>query len=333
MRLNPFVAASVDLGLAALSAFRPWWVPTKRQQTARLVYAGATGVLSAASGAESYTGVSMPLDPKKENAVNAAIGIGSAALTYAGWPLLTRFNRWADDKLNSWGVKNPPLVSAAVSIGATTLAHVAVLALDNTIEWAGDEDWDDAAEQKIVLPAHIRESVLALLDDSHALDAQTAQVLRAQFAAAEFWAMRDDEAGSEVPSEWHVTTITVQVPDDADRVVPSRQTYPVRGHIIAPDGTDLYLSIETTDGRISSIDLTEDYGVYPDLAAEAEGEAFGMIGSVEDVEDWDGDAAEADWEAREALFVIRNWPRAGEFEIVSDADRMPRSVERIQGEL
>lgn len=40
-----------------------------------------------------------------------------------------------------------------------------------------------------------------------------------------------------------------------------------------------------------------------------------------DAEDWDdGDAG---WEAREALFVLRNWPRAGEFEIVSDADRMP----------
>lgn len=49
MRLNPFVAASVALGFAALSAFRPWWVPKKHQQTARLVYAGATGVLSAAS--------------------------------------------------------------------------------------------------------------------------------------------------------------------------------------------------------------------------------------------------------------------------------------------
>lgn len=72
------------------------------------------GMHSPTSGAESYTGVSTPLDPKKENAVNAVIGIGSAALTYAGWPLLTRFNRWADDKLGSWGVKNPPLVSAAV---------------------------------------------------------------------------------------------------------------------------------------------------------------------------------------------------------------------------
>ncbi|MCT1655790.1 hypothetical protein [Brevibacterium luteolum] len=323
MRLNLFVAASVDLGFAALSAFRPWWVPKKHQQTARLVYAGATGVLSAASGAESYTGVSMPLDPKKENAVNAAIGIGSAALTYAGWPLLTRFNRWADDKLGSWGVKNPPLVSAAVSIGATTLAHVALLALDNKFEWAGDGSWDDLAEQKIVLPAHVREAVLALLDDNHALDAQTAQVLREQLAAAEFWAMRDDEAGSDEPGEWHVSTITVQVPADAERVVPSRQTYPVRGHIVAPDGTDLYLSIETADGRIASIDLTEDFDIYPDLAAEADGEAFGMIGSAENAEDWDDDAAEADWEAREALFVLRNWPRAGEFEIVSDADRMP----------
>lgn len=322
MRLNPFVAASVDLGLAALSAFRPWWVPKKHQQTARLVYAGATGVLSAASGAESYTGVSMPLDPKKENAVNAAIGIGSAALTYAGWPLLTRFNRWADDKLGSWGVKNPPLVSAAVSIGATTLAHVALLALDDMISRGADEDWDEAAEQKIVLPAHILESVLALLDDNHALDAQTARVLRDQLAAAEFWVARDDEAGSDEPGEWHVSTITVQVPADAERVVPSRQTYPVRGHIVAPDGTDLYLSIETADGRIASIDLTEDFDIYPDRAAEANGEAFGMIVDG-DAEDWDDDASEGDWEAREALFVLRNWPRAGEFEIVSDADRMP----------
>lgn len=320
MRLNPFVAASVDLGLAALSAFRPWWVPKKHQQTARLVYAGATGVLSAASGAESYTGVSTPLDPKKENAVNAAIGIGSAALTYAGWPLLTRFNRWADDKLGSWGVKNPPLVSAAVSIGATALAHVTVLALDHTIDWDGDEDWDDAAEQKIVLPVHIRDSVLAVLDDTHALDPHTAQVLRDQLAAAEFWVARDHEAGSDEPGEWHVSTITVQVPADAKRVVPSRQTYPVRGHIVAPDGTDLYLSIETADGRIASIDLAEDFDIYPDRAAEANGEAFGMIDDG-DAEDWDdGDAG---WEAREALFVLRNWPRAGEFEIVSDADRMP----------
>lgn len=320
MRLNPFVAASVDLGFAALSAFRPWWVPKKHQQTARLVYAGATGVLSAASGAESYTGVSTPLDPKKENAVNAAIGIGSAALTYAGWPLLTRFNRWADDKLGSWGVKNPPLVSAAVSIGATTLTHVALLALDDMISRGADEDWDDAAEQKIVLPAHILESVLALLDDNHALDAHTAQVLRDQLAAAEFWVARDHEAGSDEPGEWHVSTISVQVPADAERVVPSRQTYPVRGHIVAPDGTDLYLSIETADGRIASIDLTEDFDIYPDLSAEADGEAFGGIDDG-NTEDWDD--GDAEWEAREALFVLRNWPRAGEFEIVSDADRMP----------
>ncbi|MBU8579035.1 hypothetical protein [Brevibacterium luteolum] len=323
MRLNPFVAASVDLGLAGLAAFRPWWVPAKHQQTARLVYAGATGVFSAASGTDSYTGVMLTDDEKTENAINAGVGVGSAVLAYAAWPLITRFNRWTDDKLSSWGVKNPPLVSAAVSIGATTLAHVALLALDNKFEWAGDGSWDDLAEQKIVLPAHVREAVLALLDDNHALDAQTAQVLREQLAAAEFWAMRDDEAGSEEPGEWHVSTITVQVPDDAERVVPSRQAYPVRGHIVAPDGTDLYLSIETADGRIASIDLTEDYDVYPDLAAETEGEAFGMIGSAENAEDWDDDAAEADWEAREALFVLRNWPRAGEFEIVSDADRMP----------
>lgn len=59
MRLNPFVAASVDLGFAALSAFRPWWVPKKHQQTARLVYAGATGVLSAAS---SPDGKHTPVD-------------------------------------------------------------------------------------------------------------------------------------------------------------------------------------------------------------------------------------------------------------------------------
>lgn len=199
---------------------------------------------------------------------------------------------------------------------------MALLALDDMISRGADEDWHEAAEQKIVLPAHILESVLALLDDNHALDAQTARVLRDQLAAAEFWVARDDEAGSDEPGEWHVSTITVQVPADAERVVPSRQTYPVRGHIVAPDGTDLYLSIETADGRIASIDLTEDFDIYPDRAAEANGEAFGMIVDG-DAEDWDDDASEGDWEAREALFVLRNWPRAGEFEIVSDADRMP----------
>ena len=62
MPLNPFVAASVDLGLAGLAAFRPWWVPAKHQQTARLVYAGATGVLSAASSPDrKHTPMDTPI--------------------------------------------------------------------------------------------------------------------------------------------------------------------------------------------------------------------------------------------------------------------------------
>lgn len=213
--------------------------------------------------------------------LNAVTAAAAGAVSWALWPATERLAEAIDAKLPT-GVGRG--LNAAVNGGLVALTAVLI---DRIEDWAGDVDEEDYAPLEIELPAHIRETVEALLAQRHPNAPATAEAIREQFSSAQFfvWVAYPDSLHSgdepvvldpdqveQLLADEDIRSIDVRPRASGSGVVPARHTYPVTGvtgsssaladaddagdHSTVSTG-QLELSLEIVDGRLSSVDLSE----------------------------------------------------------------------------
>lgn len=288
------VRAAVDAPLAALAAFRDTQVPAAWRPGVRLAYSALTGLWTAAASTPEYGGddaeagfgwtafapesgegfapaAGSASGASLSPAASLGLGLAVGALTWAAYPWAMRVQHRIDDRLRSWGVRSPELASAAatvaVSAGAALLDDVVSRRLDGGAAEGGlsaEEIRDEIPGELTAeaLPAGLASVVAGILDDSRNLFGPAA-ALREQLAGASFSAYPDESVWIEdlragrTPDFAGAATTAVEVrcADDAARVVPFEQTYPVRALVEVDGGRVCEVSLVIGEGRIQAVSL------------------------------------------------------------------------------
>ncbi len=286
---------------------------------------------------------------KSQAFLNIVASLGAGA---AGWFLWTPIQNLKD----TVDAQLPDGVGRGLNaaLNSSVMAGTA-FALDKAEEFIAAEALDghiDFGDVEIDLPARIRASLDALLDQPHPQSQDVAEVVRAQLDHARFFVSvtysRKQFPGSEpielsdadlatMLAEEEVSTIDVHLDSEAPRTIPANQTYPVSG-LFAPnidDGAEssgepgVYeLSLDIRDGLLGSINL---YSVDADLDAEvAEMTADhlgasapgtfhpeGVAGWLE-TEDIDEDEVDLAEEPADPPLTLADWPAPADLTFRTD---------------
>jgi hypothetical protein len=191
----------------------------------------------------------------------AAAGSAVLALSDASEDLDARIVGW----LETAGVRHPRRWLAAASV-ASVLVGYAVDRAGARAEAQALEVGEDLVRTRALTPA-VREAVHGILQ---ATDTADARVLLGQLAVAQ-------ESFFDDGVEGFSATVEFQVPEEVVRVVPHQQAYPVRALCQAPDGTQLQISLQLLEGKLSYLSI--------DFADEAHYEDESAIDVVEELLD------------------------------------------------
>ena len=174
-------------------------------------------------------------------------GVATALITA---PADEAVDRWFADRLRSWGMRRPRLALALTSAGVGAL-----LALENQMRATPDEDADLLDPENffdtVEVPAAARALVTAMLEAVMAEDTAAPGLDR---AAAILREQLDQAKASVLRHEQMATDVFFSDLEDATRVVPHAQTWPVRAHF---EAGDLPLVIELTigDGHLGGLSI------------------------------------------------------------------------------
>ena len=280
--------------------------------------------------------------------LNAVTAAAAGAASWAMWPLTERLAEKIDEKLPR-GVGRG--LNAAVNGGLVALAAVLIDKID---DWADDVEDGRWAPLEIELPAHIRESVEALLSQPHPNSPSTAEAIREQFASAQFFVwvscpdalhssdepvVLDPEQVEQLLEDEDIVSIDVRPDESAPSATPARHTYPVTGttgSIGDEDGAvgpgdragmstgRLELTLDIVDGRLTSVDLSEvDDEPFADmLTAEALRESVPGTLHPDNLDDEDGGQSSSfeitDSEFEDVARTLERWPRPDEYTFRTD---------------
>ncbi|WP_426120737.1 hypothetical protein [Kocuria sp. LHG3120] len=168
-------------------------------------------------------------------------------------------------RLERAGVRHPRRWLAAASV-VSVLVGYAVDRAGARAEAQALEVGEDLVRTRALTPA-VREAVHGILQ---ATDTADARVLLGQLAVAQESFIDDGVEGFSA-------TVEFQVPEEVVRVVPHQQAYPVRARCQAPDGTQLQISLQLMEGKLSHLTI--------DVADEAQHEDESAIDVVEELLD------------------------------------------------
>lgn len=301
------------IGSGALSIVRRRDFAAEHQTAARAAYAVATAAMTWLGGTKAFADTDIDFAPGTEAGdparyaeaeafgyvgdgdswwvedatwrsqafLNLAAAVTAGAASWALWGPIQNLK-------DSWDRKLPAGVGRGLGavVNSSVVAGTA-FAVDRAEEFLAREALDghvDFAPVEIELPAHVRASLDALLDEPHPQSQDVAEVVRAQLDHARFFVTvpysrkqfpgddpidLSDADLSALLAEEDVSGIDVYLDAEAPRAIPANQTYPVSALFARDGGSDepaLYeLSLDIRDGLLDRIDL---YGVDADLDAE-----------------------------------------------------------------
>lgn len=235
--VSPVFGASSAAAFGALSLIDPSRLGPARRRAYR---AGVAATTAWWAGVTTDRAALVPA-----NVVAGALsGVAVLALSDASEKLDARIMR----RLEAAGVRHPRRWVAAASV-ASVLVGYTVDRAKARAEAQALEAGEDLVRTRALTP-DVREVVRGILQ---ATDSADAQVLLGQLAVAQESFFNDDLEGFSA-------TVEFQVPEDVVRVVPHHQTYPVQARCQAPDGTQLQISLQVMEGKLShlAIDVAEE---------------------------------------------------------------------------
>lgn len=237
--VSPVFGASSAAAFGALSLIDPSRLSPTRRRAYRAGVAATTAWWAGVTTDRNRT----TLVPANVVA-GAAAGSAVLALSDASENLDARIV----GRLETAGVRHPRRWLAAASVASVLVGYTVDRAAART-EAQALEVGEDLVRTRALTPA-VREAVHGILQ---ATDTADARVLLGQLAVAQ-------ESFFDDGVEGFSATVEFRVPDDVVRVVPHQQTYPVRARYQAPDGTQLQISLQLLEGKLShlTIDFAED---------------------------------------------------------------------------
>lgn len=252
--VSPVFGASSAAAFGALSLIDPSRLNPVRRRVYRAGVAATTAW---------WAGVTTDRTALVPANVVAGVAAGAAvlALSDASESLDARIVR----RLESAGVCHPRRWLAAVSV-ASVLVGCAVDRAGARVDAQALEVGEGSVRTRALTPA-VREVVHGILQ---ATDTAEARVLLGQLTVAQ-------ESFFDDGVEEFSTIVEFQVPEDVVRVVPHHQTYPVRARYQTPDGTQLQISLQLLEGKLSHLSI--------DFADEAYLEDENAINVVEELID------------------------------------------------
>ena len=240
-RIEPGAVAASALAFGALSLPDPDRLTPARR---RLLTLGRAAFLG------WYTWDLTRRNPVPEVPATALWAVTGASLSLAFAPLDEATDRWLSGHLRRRGVQRPRLALALIGAGLG-----AGLALDAQMSGAADEDADLLDPENffdtVEVPAAARALVTAMLEAVMAEDTAAPGLDR---AAAILREQLDQAKASILRHEQMATDVFFSDLEDATRVVPHAQTWPVRAHF---EAGDLPLMIELTigDGHLGGLNI------------------------------------------------------------------------------
>ncbi|WP_336649464.1 hypothetical protein [Kocuria rosea] len=237
--VSPVFGASSAAAFGALNLIDPSRLSPARR---RLYRAGVATTTAWWAGVTTDRTALVPANV----VAGAAAGAAVLALSDASETLDARIV----GRLEAAGVRHPRRWLAAASVASVVVGYAVDRAAARA-EAQALEVGEESVRTRALTPA-VREAVHGILD---ATDTAEARVLLGQLAVAQ-------ESFFDDGVEGFSATVEFQVPEDVVRVVPHQQTYPVRARCPAPDGTQLQISLQLMEGKLShlAIDFAdEDY--------------------------------------------------------------------------
>lgn len=235
-------AGSVVLG-GALALMRPDDVPAGPGRLAyRLGYGALSAALAGLMGAAASG--SSDLDEQTQRTVDIGISAATGVVGAALFDPRVDANWWVDRALAKIGVDRPRVATAVLSAAATA-------GMISFERWAdarfGDTGGitleDEGDEEEVELTASQR----AVIDALVVGDSANARSLRDQLAAARFFTYGGHSG------------YRVEAPAAGPRIVPHRQTHPVRGRFALADGSPGLISLDIEAGWLVGIDVGPDW--------------------------------------------------------------------------
>jgi hypothetical protein len=261
--VSPVFGASSAAAFGALSLIDPSRLSPARRRAYRAGVAATTAW---------WAGVTTDRERTTLVPANVVAGVASGAAVLALSDASEALDARIVGRLETAGVRHPRRWLAATSV-ASVLVGYAVDRAGARTDGQALEVGEESVRTRALTP-HVREVVHGILQ---AADTAEAQVLLGQLAVAQ-------ESFFDDGVEGFSTTVGFQVPDDVVRVVPHHQTYPIRARYQAPDGTQLELSLQILEGKLSHLAI--------DFAEEAYLEDENAIDDVEELLDQWPDPAE-----------------------------------------
>lgn len=252
--VSPVFGASSAAALGALSLIDPSRLSPARR---RLYRAGVAATTAWWAGVTTDRAALVP--------ANVVAGVASGAAVLALSDASENLDARIVGRLEAAGVRHPRRWLAAASVASVLVGYAADRAGARAAAQAL-EVGEESVRTRALTPA-VREAVHGILQ---ATDTAEARVLLGQLAVAQ-------ESFFDDGVEGFSATVEFQVPEDVVRVVPHQQTYPVRARCQAPDGTQLQISLQLLEGKLSYLAI--------DFADEAHYEDESAIDIVEDLLD------------------------------------------------
>ena len=252
--VSPVFGASSAAAFGALSLIDPSRLSPARRRAYRAGVAATTAW---------WAGVTTDRTALVPANVVAGVAAGAAALALAD--ASEALDARIVSRLETAGVRHPRRWLAAASVAGVLVGYTVDRAAARA-EAQALEVGEESVRTRALTPA-VREVARGILQ---ATDTAEARVLLGQLAVAQ-------ESFFDDGVEGFSATVEFRVPEDVVRVVPHQQTYPVRALCQAPDGTQLQISLQLLEGKLSHLAI--------DFADEAHYEDESAIDVVEELLD------------------------------------------------
>ncbi|MFF0905475.1 UNVERIFIED_CONTAM: hypothetical protein RF653_17535 [Kocuria sp. CPCC 205316] len=261
--VSPVFGASSAAAFGALSWIDPSRLSPARRRAYRVGVAATTAW---------WAGVTTDQERTALVPANVVAGVAAGAAVLALSDASETLDARIVGRLEAAGVRHPRRWLAAASVASVVVGY-AVDRAGARAEAQALEVGEEPVRTRALTPA-VRAVVQGILQ---ATDTAEARVLLGQLAVAQESYFDDGVQGFS-------TTVEFQVPDDVVRVVPHHQTYPVRAQCHAPNGTQLQISLQLMEGKLSHLAI--------DFADEAHFEDESAIDVVEELLDQWPDASD-----------------------------------------
>ncbi len=248
--------ASSAAAFGALSLIDPSRLSPARRRAYRAGMAATTAW---------WAGVSTDRNRTTLVPANVVAGVASGAAVLALSDASENLDARIVGRLEAAGVRHPRRWLAAASVASVLVGYAVDRAAARTDSQALEVG--EGLVRTRALTPQVREVIRGILQ---ATDTVEARVLLGQLAVAQ-------ESFFDEGIEGFSATVEFQVPEDVVRVVPHQQTYPVRARYQAADGTQLQISLQVMEGKLSHLAI--------DFADEAHYEDENAIDVVEELLD------------------------------------------------